>query len=137
LARPGSQFTQRVFRDIERAGNTRAKEKPTMTALVGKYFTGVYDGALRSGIIEDAVSPTHYLVRFDDFVGFTDGSKWPPSLAVVPTSEMAGGADMAEDEGKPPPWDFFDNQDQRARYDEWLSQPTKPQVIRLVDRKPH
>ena len=107
-----------------------------MTALVGKYFFGVHDGAMRSGIVEAAIDATHYIVRFDDFIGFTDGSKWPPSLAVVPIGEMAGAADAAMDEDKPPPWYFFDDQDQRARYEEWLNQPSKPQVVRLVDRKP-
>jgi hypothetical protein len=39
-------------------------------------------------------------------IGFTDGSKWPPSLAVVPISGMTlSGMDKDE----PPPWAFFDD----------------------------
>ena len=51
-----------------------------MTALVGKYFFGVHDGAMRSGIVEAAIDPRHYLVRFDDVIGFTHGSEWPGRL---------------------------------------------------------
>jgi hypothetical protein len=89
-----------------------------MTALVGKYFIGVHDGAMRSWIVEAAIDATHYIVRFDDLIGFTDGSKWPVSLAVVPISDMTQGG-MDEDE--PPPWAFFDDQEQRARYDKTVS----------------
>src|SRR6516165_584151 len=98
-----------------------------MTALVGKYFIGVYDGGMRSGFVEAALGETHYLVRFDDLIGFTDGSKWPVSLAVVPISDMTRGG-MDEDE--PPPWDFFDDQDQRARFDRWLSEPSTDRTPR-------
>ena len=66
-----------------------------MTALVGKYFIGVHDGCMRSGIVEAAIDPRHYLVRFDDVIGFTHGSEWPASLAVVPISEMTQG-DMSD-----------------------------------------
>jgi hypothetical protein len=69
--------------------------------MIGKYFIGVHDEAMRSGIIEARVSDHHYLVRFDEFVGFTDGSKWPESLAVVPVCDMVGYKD-------PPPWLLFD-----------------------------
>ena len=100
-----------------------------MTALVGKYFIGVHDGSLRSGIVEAAIDATHYLIRFDDFIGLTDGSKWPPSLAVVPISDMTLGG-MEEDE--PPPWAFFEDQEQRACYYEWLSEPPPDQTPRVV-----
>jgi len=43
---------------------------------------------MRSGTVEAALDGGHYLVRFDDLVGFTDGSKWPESLAVVALSDM-------------------------------------------------
>jgi hypothetical protein len=100
-----------------------------MTALVGKYFIGVHDGSMRSGIVEAAIDATHYLIRFDDFIGLTDGSKWPPSLAVVPISDMTLGG-MEEDE--PPPWAFFEDQEQRACYYEWLSEPPPDQTPRVV-----
>ena len=101
-----------------------------MTALVGKYFFGVHDGAMRSGIVEAAIDATHYIVRFDDFIGFTDGSKWPVSLAVVPIGDMTQGG-MDEDE--PPPWAFFDDQEQRARYnDKWSSEPPTDRTPRIV-----
>ena len=102
-----------------------------MTALVGKYFIGVHYGGLRSGIVEAAIDATHYLVRFDDLIGFTDGSKWPVSLAVVPISDMTQGG-MDKDE--PPPWAFFDDQEQRARYEKWLSEPPT-RVVPLLKLK--
>ena len=102
-----------------------------MTALIGKYFIGVHYGGLRSGIVEAAIDATHYLVRFDDLIGFTDGSKWPVSLAVVPISDMVQGG-MDEDE--PPPWAFFDDQEQRARYEKWLSEPPT-RVVPLLKLK--
>ena len=100
-----------------------------MTALVGKYFIGVHYGGLRSGIVEAAIDATHYIVRFDDFIGFTDGSKWPVSLAVVPIGDMTQGG-MDEDE--PPPWRFFDDQEQRARYEKWLTEPPTDRTPRIV-----
>jgi hypothetical protein len=104
-----------------------------MNALVGKYFIGVHDGGMRSGIVEAAIDATHYIVRFDDLVGFTDGSKWPVSLAVVPISEMTQGG-MDKDE--PPPWEFFDDEEQRARYEDWLNEPPKDRTPRVVPLKP-
>jgi hypothetical protein len=100
-----------------------------MTALVGKYFIGVHDGSMRSGIVEAAIDATHYLVRFDDLIGFAHGSEWPASLAVVPISEMTQGG-MDKDE--PPPWAFFDDQQQRARYGKWLSEPPTDRTPRIV-----
>ena len=100
-----------------------------MTALVGKYFIGVHDGSMRSGIVEAAIDASHYLVRFDDLIGFTDGSKLPLSLAVVPISYMTSGA-MEKDD--PPSWAFFDDQEQRARYEEWLSEPPTDRTPRVV-----
>ena len=38
---------------------------------------------MRSGIVEAAIDPRHYLVRFDDVIGYTHCSEWPASLAVV------------------------------------------------------
>jgi hypothetical protein len=100
-----------------------------MTALVGKYFIGVHDGGMRSGIVEAAIDPRHYLVRFDDVIGFTHGSEWPASLAVVPISDMTQGC-MDKDE--PPPWAFFDDQEQRARFEKWLSEPPTDRTPRVV-----
>lgn len=102
-----------------------------MTALVGKYFIGVHDGGMRSGIVEAAIDVHHYLIRFDEFIGFTDGSKYPPTLAVVPIHVM--GVDCKHDhDDEPPPWLFFDDQDQRARYDDWLNEPPKDRKPRVV-----
>ena len=100
-----------------------------MNALVGKYFIGVYDGCTRSGIVEAAIDPRHYLVRFDDVIGFTHGSEWPASLAVVPLSDMTLGG-LVKDE--PPPWTFFDDKEQRVRYEEWLNGPRTDRTPRLV-----
>jgi hypothetical protein len=104
----------------------------TMTALVGKYFIGVHDGSMRSGIVEAVIETRHYLVRFDDFIGFTNGSKWPPSLAVVPISDMT--SDGMEDE--PAPWAFFDDQEQRARYEQWSREPPTDRTPRIVQMQP-
>src|ERR1700676_2572305 len=100
-----------------------------MTALVGKYFIGVHDGSMRSGTVEAAIEAANYLVRFDDLIGFTDVSKWPPSQAVVPISDMTLGG---EDADEPPSWMFFDDQEQRARYDEWLNEPPADRTPRVV-----
>jgi hypothetical protein len=62
-------------------------------------------------------------------IGFTDGSKWPLSLAVVPISYMTSGA-MEKDD--PPSWAFFDDQEQRARYEEWQSKPSTDRTPRVV-----
>jgi hypothetical protein len=101
-----------------------------MSAISGKYFLGVYDECMRSGIVEAAVNDDHYLVRFDNLVGFSDGSKWPEALAVVAVADMVGSGD----EHRPPPWWFFDNLEQRARYEAWLNAPPtdlKPRVVSL------
>ena len=101
-----------------------------MSAISGKYFLGVYDECMRSGVVEAAVNDDHYLVRFDNLVGFSDGSKWPEALAVVAITDMVGSGD---DEG-PPPWWFFDNLGQRATYEAWLNEPPtdlKPRVVPL------
>jgi hypothetical protein len=91
--------------------------------MIGKYFICVHDAALRSGIIDERVNDHHYLVRFDEFIGFSDGSKFPESLAVVPVCDMVGYKD-------PPPWLLFDTIEQRAAYHAWLDQPPadKPRV---------
>ena len=62
-------------------------------ALNGKYFLGVHDECMRSGVVEAAVNDDHYLVRFDDLIGFGDGSKWPEALAVVAITSMVGSGD--------------------------------------------
>jgi hypothetical protein len=100
-----------------------------MTALVGKYFIGVYAGSIRSGIVEAAIDPRHYLVRFDDVIGFMHGSEWPASLAVVPISDMTQGG-MDKDEQKP--WAFFDVQEQRTLYQEWLNESPTDRTARVV-----
>src|SRR5258708_3765661 len=88
-------------------------------ALIGKYFLCVHDECWRSGIVEAAVNDGHYIVRFDDLVRFNEGAVWPESLAVAAISNMVenGGNDV------PPPWLFFDNPEQRAKYEAWLNEP--------------
>ena len=86
---------------------------------------------MRSGIIEAAIDQAHYLVRFDELIGFTDGSKWPPSMAVVPLSRMLEG----DDEDAPPPWLFFDDPDSRARYEAWIAEETPDRGPRIVPFK--
>jgi hypothetical protein len=86
-----------------------------MTPLTGKYFLGVHDDAMRSGVIEAALRDAFYLVRFDKPVGFTDGSKWPGALAVVYLGDMVRGNGSK-------PWLFFDNEDQRAQYEAWQNE---------------
>ena len=101
-----------------------------MSAISGKYFLGVHNECMRSGVVEDAVNDDHYLVRFDNLIGFTDGSKWPEALAVVAIADMVGSGD----DDKPPPWWFFDNPEQRAKYEAWLNEPPpdlKPRVVPL------
>jgi hypothetical protein len=117
-------------------GKPKLKRENTMTttALVGKYFIGVHGGSMRSGIIEAAINDSFYLVRFDELVGFTDGSKWPEAMAVAALSDMvmAGTAD----DDKPPPWCFFDTADQRAKYDAWGIEPTPDRKPRIVPLRP-
>jgi hypothetical protein len=101
-----------------------------MSAISGKYFLGVHDECMRSGVVEAAINDDHYLVRFDELIGFGDGSKWPEALAVVAITNMVGSGD---DEG-PPPWWLFDNLEQRAKYEAWLNEPPpdlKPRVVPL------
>jgi hypothetical protein len=101
-----------------------------MSAISGKYFLGVHDGSMRSGIVEAAVNDDHYLVRFDNLIGFLDGSKWPEALAVVAITDMVG----SDADDNPPAWLFFDNPDQRTRYEDWLNEPPrdlKPRVVPL------
>jgi hypothetical protein len=100
-----------------------------MSAITGKYFIGVYDECMRSGVVEAVINDDHYLVRFDELIGFDDGSKWPEALAVVAVANMVGGGD----EG-PPSWWLFDNLEQRAKYETWLNEPPpdlKPRVVPL------
>ena len=100
-----------------------------MSAISGKYFLGVYDKCMRSGVVEAAVNDDCYLVRFDNLVGFSDGSKWPEALAVVAVADIVGSCD-----DEPPAWWFFDNPEQRARYEAWLNAPPtdlKPRVVPL------
>jgi hypothetical protein len=97
---------------------------------------GIYNDALRSGIIEAAVNDSHYLVRFDKFIGFTDGSTFPESLAVVPIAEMIGI--VHGDDDMPMSWEFFDNPQQRAEYQAWLEAPPvdgRAQLRRLHYRR--
>jgi hypothetical protein len=106
-----------------------------MSAINGKYFLGVHAESMRSGIVESAVNDDHYLVRFDDLIGFADGSKWPEALAVVAVTDMVGSGD----DDKPPPWWFFDNPEPRARYEAWLNEPEtdlKPRVVPLRREPP-
>jgi hypothetical protein len=51
-------------------------------------------------------------------------------LAVVAVANMVGSGD----EDSPPPWWFFDNPEQRAKYEAWLNAPPpdlKPRVVSL------
>jgi hypothetical protein len=66
--------------------------------VVGKYFIGVHEGGMRSGIVEAKINDGLYLVRFDDLIGFTDGSHWPESLAIVAVADMARPGHDGEDE---------------------------------------
>jgi len=36
------------------------------------------------------------------------------------------------DEDEPPPWRFFDDQEQRARYEKWLTEPPTDRTPRIV-----
>src|SRR6516162_10953560 len=94
--------------------------------LVGKYFIGVHGGCMRSGIIEAAVDATHYLVRFDKLVSFPDDP--PLVLALVPIAEMIS----CNCEGAPPPWTFFDNEEQRVRFDAWMKETPKDRTPSVV-----
>jgi hypothetical protein len=97
-------------------------------ALVGKYFIGVYNQSMRSGIVEAALGDRHYLVRFDTLIGFMDGSHWPQSLAVVAIDDMTRPA-RDGNEDVPPPWAFFDDVDQQHAYNAWFRSPDrKPRV---------
>ena len=60
---------------------------------------------------------------------YTSTNLRPPSLAVKQISDMIFGG-MDEDE--PPSWAFFDDQKQRARYEEWLSEPPTDRTPRIV-----
>jgi hypothetical protein len=90
---------------------------------------------MRFGIVEAAVDDRHYLVRFDDLVGFTDGSPWPESLAVVAIEDMARAGRNGNDD-IPPPWDFFDSVEKRRAYDAWLNEPAPDRKPRVVPLRP-
>jgi hypothetical protein len=99
-----------------------------MSALVGMYFIGFHNGVLRSGIVEAAIDPTMYLVRFDGLANRTDDS--PVSLAVV-SIEVMGGTCRHEHEEEPPPWSFFISDEERYRYwKKWWKEPTEEAVDR-------
>jgi len=89
-----------------------------MSCLVGKLFIGVVDNCMRSGVIEAVIHDGLYLVRFDQFIGFSDGSKWPDSMAVVSVATMIGSHDV----DAPPHWELFDTEEQRATYEAWQNQ---------------
>jgi hypothetical protein len=93
---------------------------------------GVHDDRMRSGVIEAAVNDYHYLVRFDDLIGFTDGTKWPESVAVVAIIDMARSGEANE----PPPWLFFDNLEPRAKYQAWLDAPPSDRKPRVIPLRP-
>ena len=114
-----------------------------MNALVGKYFIGVYDGCMRhllrgdsglvlyrSGIVEAAIDATNYLVRFDGLISFPGHP--PLVLALVPIAEMIS----CNCEGAPPPWTFFDNEEQRVRFDAWMKETPKDRTPSVVSLKP-
>jgi hypothetical protein len=96
-------------------------------AMIGKYFIGVHDEALHSGIIEAQISDHYYLVRFDGFTS-TDGPVCPERLAVIPVANMVGRCKDC-----PPSWDLFDTIEQRAAYQAWLDEPSadKPRVVQI------
>ena len=98
--------------------------------MIGKFFIGMHDDCMRSGRIEAAIDGGFYLVRFDDLIGFDDGTKWPESLAVVAVTTMTGcGCEHA-----PPAWQLFDNAEQRAAFEAWQNAPEpdrKPRVVSL------
>lgn len=104
-------------------------------ALVGKYFIGVHDGAMRSGIVAAAINDRHYLVRFDTLIGLMDGSHWPESLAVVAIEDMARPGHDRND-NVPPPWDFFNDVDQRRKYDAWINARSADRRSQIVPLRP-
>ena len=102
------------------------------TALIGKYFLCVHDEYWRSGIVEAAVNDGHYIVRFDALVRFNEDFPWPESLAVAALSNMV------ENRGNdaPPPWLFFDNPEQRSKYEAWLNEPRSDRKPRVPPLRP-
>jgi hypothetical protein len=95
----------------------------TTPNLIGKYFIGIHDDGLRSGVVEAAVNDTHFLVRFDRF--FCAAA--PEPLAVVPIAEMI--SIVHGDDEFTMCWNFFDSEEQRAAYQAWVDAPP-------VDGKP-
>jgi hypothetical protein len=100
--------------------------------LIGKLFAGVADGCMRSGIIEAAISDNYFLVRFDDLD--EPSGLVPASLMVVNITTLAGGGGGDE----PFAWQLFDNQEQRAAFQEWANTPEdnrKPSLVPLRPKK--
>jgi GTP cyclohydrolase III len=87
---------------------------------------------MRSGKIEGQIGDQFFLVRFDDFIGFTDGTKWPDSLAIASLASMIG-CGCAEG---PLSWQFFDSPEQRAKYEAWTMAPTPDREARVVSLRP-
>ena len=123
-ASPASAINRRILyppNRIEAAFSRRSGYTAIMSnALVGKYFIGVHDESMRSGIVEAALGDYHYLVRFDTLIGFMDGSHWPESLAVVAIDDMARPR-RDGDEDVTPPWHFFDDIDKRRDCNAWIN----------------
>ena len=95
--------------------------------LVGKFFIGVHDWGMRSGIVEAAIDDRHYLIRFDNVAGVTND--WPTSMGIASIEAMIG----SPSEDDPPAWNLFDTEEQRSKYTTWVNQEPEggPRIVRL------
>lgn len=99
--------------------------------LVGKFFIGVHDGSMRSGVIDAAVDDQRYLLRFDNLVGAV--FDWPASMGISSIENMLGS--FGSDEEGTPAWDIFETEEQRSTFNTWINQEvegaTGPRVVRF------
>jgi hypothetical protein len=102
--------------------------RPLRAILVGKYFL---DGDQHSGpgVVLAAIDDTHYLVRLD-----SDGDM-PAHMCVVAISDMARAGGTGKDDDAPP-WAFFDDITERAKFLAWIDGPSRPPIRLAHHRKP-
>jgi hypothetical protein len=105
-----------------------SNQKTGLQALVGKYVIGTFPHP-QTGMVEAAVDDAHYLVRFDG-----DGDV-PETLQVVAISDMARAGSTTEDD--PPPWLFFDEIEQRAKFLAWMNETPPDGRPRVVPLRPN
>jgi hypothetical protein len=138
---PGAGRNPRVHRGALFKGNSvNGRMRTAMSnnqrtgpqALIGKYVIATFPHP-QTGIVEAAVDDAHYLVRF---AGEGGAAPEPETLQVVAISDMARVGGTGQDD-EPPPWLFFDDVEQRAKYLAWLNETPPDGRPRVVPLRPN